>query len=60
MKLSNIADKSIICEGCNHRYTINFPKNTELIKVSRCIDCGKINITKIKARKKIYGKVSNQ
>ena len=56
MKLSNIADKSIICEGCNTRYTINYPKNTE-IKTSRCQTCGKINLTKIKSRKKIYGKV---
>ena len=59
MKLSNIADKSIICEGCNTRYTINYPKNTE-IKTSRCQTCGKINLTKIKSRKKIYGKVSNK
>ena len=54
MKLSKITDKSIICEGCRTRYTINYPKNTEMVKTSKCSNCGKINLTSIKIRKRIY------
>jgi uncharacterized Zn finger protein len=53
MKLSKITDKSIICEGCRTRYTINYLRNEDLIKVSRCTLCGKVNMTKIKQRKRI-------
>jgi DNA replicative helicase MCM subunit Mcm2 (Cdc46/Mcm family) len=53
MKLSKITDKSIICEGCRTRYTINYPKNEELTKVSKCSTCGKVNMTKIIKRKRI-------
>jgi len=52
MKLSKITDKSIICEGCRTRYTINYPKSEDLIKVSRCTLCGKVNMTKIKQKRK--------
>lgn len=53
MKFSKITDKSIICEGCRTRYTINYPKNEDLIKTSKCSTCGKVNMTKIIKRKRI-------
>jgi len=39
--MKGLKDKSVICTGCNHRYTIMF-KRDEAYKVSRC-SCGKIN-----------------
>jgi hypothetical protein len=52
MKLSKITEKFITCEGCRTMYTINYPKNQDLIKVSKCSTCGKVNMTKIQQKRK--------
>jgi ribosomal protein S27E len=40
--MKGLKDKSVICAGCNHRYTIMF-KQEEAYKTTKCQDCGKIN-----------------
>lgn len=52
--MKGLEDKSVICEGCKHRYTIMF-KPTEDYKTTKCQDCGKINTHSRpkKARKRI-------
>ena len=52
--MKGLEDKSVICAGCNHRYTIMF-KPSEEFKTTRCQDCGKINShpRPKKARKRI-------
>ena len=40
--MTGLVDKSVICGGCKHRYTIMFKKE-EAYKTTKCQDCGKIN-----------------
>lgn len=50
MKLK-IKDKSIVCQGCHTRYTINF-KATDKVKKSICDRCKKHNTTEVNKPKK--------
>lgn len=50
MRLAEIGDKSIVCDGCRKRYTINFKKPKKACvstKKSKCSFCGKHNTTVI-------------
>jgi len=49
-----ISDKSIICDGCRKRYTINFkkPKKACVSTIkTRCTYCGKENLSVIHLKK---------
>jgi DNA replicative helicase MCM subunit Mcm2 (Cdc46/Mcm family) len=46
-----VKDKFILCNGCNHKYTITFT-NKERVKESKCPNCKKINKTPVNETEK--------